>query len=187
MIQPKIVHFEYCRALVIGCSVALFTACGAETEDPNELEFSDDELTATQAPPHQPIPPVLVPQPDLTAGSFVVTAPAVLHCGTQTLSFTAVENNIGNGDAGRHLLYLQRLNPFSGQFLNTSSLALGGLVAGATRNLTGAYTFYNGPCDCLPSTYTITFRLNDDGAMQIDESNEGNNTSNSIVVAAACP
>lgn len=189
MIQRPALHLKYSRAAALGCSIALFAACGAENDPSSELEFIESELTvtATLAPPHQPIPGIPIGQPDLIVGGFAVTAPPVLHCGPQSLSFTAVESNIGNAAAGRHLLYLQRLNPFNGQFQNSASTALAGLSAGTTRNIAGTYNFFNGPCDCLPSTYTITFRIFDDGALQVDESNEGNNASNSIVVAAACP
>jgi hypothetical protein len=166
-------------------SAFVFTACGG-TEDTSELDLTDDELTAQPAPPLTPIPPIPL-QPDLIVGSFNVTAPPVLHCGPQTLSFTATESNVGTANAGRHYLHLQRQNPFSGAWLPTAAIPLSSLAAGATRPLAGTFNFYNGPCDCLPSTYTITFRLFDDGGDLVTESNEGNNASNTIVVAAACP
>jgi hypothetical protein len=171
------------RHLFSVLALASLAACGAESDE----DVTEDELTATPVPgPIGPIQPMPL-QPDLIVNSFAVTAPPVLHCGSQSLSFTAVESNIGPARAGTHNLHLQRFNPSNGQFVGASSIPLTAIAAGATRALAGTFNFWNGPCDCFPTNYTITFRLFDDGGDLIAESNEANNASNSVVVAAACP
>lgn len=146
---------------------------------------AEDEATA-EDPSAQAV--VIMPVlPDLVVSSFVVTAPATLHCGSQPVSYTAVEGNTGNADAASHYLHLQRLNTSNGQWAGAAALQLGALTAGARRGLAGTFNLYNGPCDCLPSTYSITFRLFNDGGNLVAESNENNNASNQVVVPAACP
>jgi hypothetical protein len=159
------------------CGLAIFagSGCGA-VEDEETAEDLNGQAVV--------IAPLL---PDLVVGSFVVTAPVTLHCGSQSLSYTAVESNIGNDNAASHYLHLQRLNTSNGQWIGAAALQLGALTAGVRRSLAGTFNFYNGPCDCLPSTYSITFRLFDDGGNLVAESNENNNASNQVVVPAACP
>lgn len=165
------------RVAILSGGLAIFAGSGCVA--------AEDEATAGD-PSEQAlvIRPVL---PDLVVNSFVVTMPATLHCGQQPVSYTAVESNLGNADAANHYLHLQRLNTSNGQWAGAAALPLGTLTAGATSGLAGTFSFYNGPCDCLPATYSITFRLFDDGGNQVTESNENNNASNQVVVPAACP
>ncbi|MEQ8279397.1 MAG: CARDB domain-containing protein [Deltaproteobacteria bacterium] len=161
-------------------------ACGGPEEEQQESSEAIS-FTAQPAPPQAVAQPQPVGDPDLIVTNFNVTGPASLGCGTQTVFYTAIERNIGNGNAGRHFLHLQRQNPLNGAWIPTSSNQLGALAAGATRNLQGSFTFYNGPCDCPPTSYTINFRLFDDGGDLVAESNEGNNASNAVTVNATCP
>ena len=49
-------------------------------------------------------------------------------------------------------------------------------------------TFYNGPCDCIPTTsYTTTFQAQIDSLNEVIESDETNNFSNLAAVASTCP
>jgi hypothetical protein len=172
------------------CGLVLFVGCAAGTDDSlgaGGSERPEATIEATIEATVEAAIVILPVQPDLIVGSFAVTSPATLHCGSQALSFTATESNIGNAGAGSHFLHLQIFNPSNGQWPGASAFSLGRILAGVTRPLAGTFNFFNGPCDCLPSTYSITFRLFDDGGDLVAESNEGNNASNSVVVPAACP
>ena len=173
------------------CGWALAAACGAGPDDPFAAgapseATAEDELTATPTGPAQQAVPAPV-LPDLLVGSFAVTAPATLRCGTQQLSFTALETNAGRARAGTHFLHLQRLNTSNGQWVGVVGMQLPAIAAGATAPLAGTFTFWNGPCDCLPTSYSISFRLFIDGGDAIAESNEANNASNVVIVPATCP
>src|SRR5262245_50658482 len=87
------------------CGLMIFVGCAASTDD--SLGAGESERPEATSEAAIVIRPVL---PDLIVGSFAVTSPATLHCGSQVLSFTAAESNIGNAGAGSHNLHLQRFN-----------------------------------------------------------------------------
>lgn len=135
--------------------------------------------------PALPIRPIPVPPPDLQISNLVMTSPATLHCGTQTISFTAVETNAGPSPAAAH--HIDVLKSTGAGFFVTCRIAVGSLAGNTSRNLALSCTFWNGPCDCLPTTYTSFFQLFTDSLLAVAESNEGNNTSNIAPLASACP
>jgi|GEM_PF-3122681 len=132
-----------------------------------------------------PIPPVLVP-PDLRHSGLTITSPAVLRCGTQTVTFSVTETN-GGSAAGSH--YNDLLYDYgSGTTLYPVCRVLRpSFPALSTRTWTYSCTFWNGPCDCLPTSYTATFQTFIDSLNGIAESNEGNNRSNRASIPATCP
>jgi len=96
------------------------------------------------------------------------------------------ETNGGGARSTRHYLDLLKSNGLGG-FNPVCRTMVAGLLAGQSRTQTLTCTFYNGPCDCLPTTYTSTFQAFADSLNNVPESNEANNLSNAVVVAAACP
>lgn len=130
--------------------------------------------------------PIPVP-PDLTATGLQILAPTTLHCGMQTVTFRVNENN-GGGSSGPFYLDLQYDYGSGSTFWAICRYSRPGLGALSTRVLGPINcTFWNGPCDCLPTTYTATFRVFIDSLNNVAESNEGNNLSNTVSIPAACP
>jgi hypothetical protein len=144
------------------------------------------QIIVQPAPPAIPIPPQPVP-PDLTASGLQILSPATLRCGTQTVTFQVTEGN-GGGNAGSYHLDLTYDYGSATTFWPICRYARPGLGALSSRVFGPiTCTFWNGPCDCLPSTYTATFRANIDVLNAVAESNEGNNLSNRVSIPATCP
>jgi hypothetical protein len=163
-----------CRiAVVIVLALALAASAQAQT------------VIVTPIGPVQPAPrPQPVPA-DLQIASLVITSPATLRCGTQVISFTAVETNAGAGPAGAH--HVDLLKSTGAGFFPVCRIAVGSLAAGVTRTLALSCTFWNGPCDCLPTSYTSFFQLFTDSLNAVTETNEGNNLSNIVALPSTCP
>jgi hypothetical protein len=114
-----------------------------------------------------------------------IVSPAVLHCGTQTVTYTVTDLNAGAAPAGRHYADLRYS---TGAGFNPINRRLWiALNPGATNTQTVTFSFWNGPCDCLPGTYTATFQAATDTLSTVAESNESNNLSNTFSIPAACP
>lgn len=124
--------------------------------------------------------------PDLRVSTLTITSPASLGCGSRTVSFTVTEINGKPGTAPSYLLYLQ-LNNGSGVFAPICAFTRPSLAGNSSRVFNGSCTFWNGPCDCLPTTYTATFRAHIDPLNTVQETNEGNNLSNTPSIPATCP
>jgi len=121
------------------------------------------------------------PKPDLTVTTFTVDSPAVLHCGTQTITVSWTEKNRSRGIAAAHN---------SAVYINggpTFLIPIGTLSAGQSQSGTTTATFYNGPCDCLPTSYTIPIFMKADWYNTVAETNETNNNSATVTQSAACP
>ncbi len=123
--------------------------------------------------------------PDLQVGGLTVTSPPTLTCGPQTVTFTVTETNAGPVLTGT--FHLDLLKSTGGGFTPICRLARRAMRANATRTVTLSCNFYNGPCDCLPSTYTTTFQANIDSLNAVVESDETNNFSNLSALPSTCP
>lgn len=143
------------------------------------------QIVVQPVPPVQPAPAPVPLLPDLQVGGLSISSPAVLHCGTQNVTFTATDVNAGNAPAGRH--YLDLMLSTGAGFHPICRRLVAGLNPGASNTVTFVCSFWNGPCDCLPSTYTATFQAFTDSLNQVAESNESNNLSNTVSIPAACP
>jgi hypothetical protein len=141
------------------------------------LAFAAPTLAQTVQPAPQPIPL----KPDLVIRSYAVNSPAVLHCGTQTVTATIAEVNRGNAPSGPYTTYHRK----NGAPANAQQRP--SLNPGQTAVYTDTFNYWNGPCDCLPTSYTITWDAVVDAVNVVMESNEGNNVGPSVVVAAQCP
>jgi hypothetical protein len=137
------------------------------------------------APPAQPAPPPQPVLPDLQMSGLSIASPAVLHCGTQTVTYTVTDLNAGAAPAGRHYVDLRYSS--GGGFNPINRRLWVALNPGVTNTQTFTFSFWNGPCDCLPSTYTATFQAATDTLSSVAESNESNNLSNTVSIPAACP
>lgn len=164
-----------CRSAFVFVFVALALAAS--------LQAQDDAVPIPG--PVQPIRPVPIPPPDLLINSLVITSPATLRCGTQNVSFTAVETNAGPSPAGAH--HIDLLKSTGAGFFPVCRIAVGSLAGNTSRNLALSCTFWNGPCDCLPTSYTSFFQAFTDSLNAVAESNEGNNLSNIVPLASTCP
>lgn len=125
-----------------------------------------------------PFPPT---PPDLSFSAYGITSPAVVHCGTQTIIFNVTETNTGSTQTGPYTTY---------HFSNGVAFCAKqrpGLAPLSSATFTDVCTLWNGPCDCSPGTYTIPFFGFVDSLGVVNESNEGNNISPTVVQPAACP
>jgi len=143
------------------------------------------QIVVQPVPPGQPAPPPIPLLPDLQIGGLTIVSPAVLHCGTQTVTYTATDVNTGNAPAGRHSVDLSFSTGFGFHPLNRNLWVALNPGVSSTRTIT--FNYWNGPCDCLPGTYTAFFQATTDSLNTVAESNEGNNLSNIVSVPAACP
>jgi hypothetical protein len=132
-----------------------------------------------------PIPPQQVP-PDLQHSNLVITSPSVLRCGTQTVTFTVNETNAGSS-AGIHHNDLLYDYGSGSQVWPICRVQRPSFPALSSRTWSFSCTFWNGPCDCLPTNYTATFITMIDSLNAIAESNENNNRSNRVSIPATCP
>lgn len=122
------------------------------------------------------------PRPaDLTVGAYAVTSPPVVHCGSQTIAITITESNIGTGPSGPYTTY-HYSNGVAFCARSRPSLA-----AGATATYNDSCNLWNGPCDCIPTSYTIPFFARVDALGAVAESNEGNNQGPTVIKNAQCP
>ncbi len=125
-------------------------------------------------------------QPDLLVGGLVINSPATLTCGSQTVTFTVNETNAGTVLSGTFHVDLLR-SVGGGGFTPVCRLARPAIRAGRTRTITLSCTFWNGPCDCLPTAYTTTFQAQIDSLNANVELDETNNLSNLVAVPSTCP
>lgn len=123
--------------------------------------------------------------PDLQVGGLVINSPATLTCGSQNVTFTVTETNAG--PVASDTFHLDLLKSTGGGFTPVCRIARRAFRANATRTIQLSCTFWNGPCDCLPSTYTTTFQAHIDSLNAIVESDETNNFSNLVAVPSTCP
>jgi subtilase family serine protease len=124
--------------------------------------------------------------PDLQVSGLAVTAPATLTCGGQTVTFNVTETNAGPILSDTYHIDLLRSVAGSG-FTPVCRLSRPAIRATRTRTVQLTCSFYNGPCDCLPSSYTTTFQAQIDSLNAVTESDETNNLSNLTAVASTCP
>ena len=142
-------------------------------------------IVANPAPTPLPIRPQLVP-PELRHSGLQILSPATLRCGTQTVTFSVTETN-GGSSAGTHFNDLTYDFGSGTTFWPVCRISRPSFPALSTRVWTATCTFWNGPCDCLPTSYTATFRTFIDSLNGIVESNENNNLSNQVSIPATCP
>ncbi|HSK74887.1 MAG TPA: CARDB domain-containing protein [Thermoanaerobaculia bacterium] len=123
--------------------------------------------------------------PDLQVSGLTVTAPLTLTCGSQAVTFTVTETNASATASAPFRIDL--LKSTGGGFTPVCRVARRGLRANTTRTSQVSCVFYNGPCDCLPTSYTTTFQVSIDSLNEVIESDETNNLSNLSAVPSTCP
>ncbi len=123
--------------------------------------------------------------PDLQVSGLTVNAPATLTCGTQVVTFTVTETNAG--PVASAPFHLDLLKSTGGGFTPVCRLVRRSIQANWSRTVQLTCTFWNGPCDCLPTTYTTTFQAHIDSLNEVVESDETNNFSNLFAVPSTCP
>jgi hypothetical protein len=123
--------------------------------------------------------------PDLQVSGLAVTAPLTLTCGSQTVTFTVTETNASA--TASTPFHLDLLKSTGGGFTPVCRVGRRALRSNMTRTTQISCTFYNGPCDCLPTTYTTTFQVSIDSLNAVIESDETNNLSNLSAVPSTCP
>ena len=185
-----------CSRAIIGWLAALALAFGSFWLGCTAGLDSEDKIESLEAQVLRRQMPAPLDLPDLQVASFVLTSPPIFHCGPQTGTLTAIETNAGRGNASSYYLHVQQPHSSSPTgWRGFASILRPPLPAGTTR-ATGplSFSFYNGPCGCIPATYNMTLRLFIDGGDiwglnggLVAESNEANNASNRIVQPAACP
>lgn len=126
-------------------------------------------------------------QPDLTLAGLTVNAGTLIKCGSSTINVTVTETNAGAARATRHYVDLLGNLGTAGPFVPLCRKMVPGLLAGASQTITFNCVYYNGPCDCLPTTYNESFQGLADSLASVAESNESNNSSNVVVAPATCP
>jgi subtilase family serine protease len=132
-------------------------------------------------------PPAGAQQPDLTLAGLTVNAGTLIKCASSTINVTLTETNAGTARAGRHYVDLMGNLGTTGPFVPLCRKLVPGLLAGASQTITFNCVYYNGPCDCLPTTYNESFQGLTDSLANVAESNESNNSSNVVVAPATCP
>lgn len=131
-----------------------------------------------------PAPTPIRLKPDLTVSGLTINSSTTIHCGSQTVSITYTESNIGNAPSGTYWNHVYRNGT---ALVATASSPRPSLGAGATRVVTDTFTYYAGPCDCFPGSNGVTFSLKIDGPNQVAEKNENNNFSNTVTATEVCP
>lgn len=123
--------------------------------------------------------------PDLQVSGLTVTAPPTLTCGSQAVTFTITETNASATPSAT--FHLDLLKSTGAGFTPVCRVARRALRSNMTRTSQITCTFYNGPCDCLPTSYTTTFEVSIDSLNEVVESDETNNLSNLSAVPSTCP
>ena len=123
--------------------------------------------------------------PDLQVSGLAVTAPPTLTCGSQTVTFSITETNASATPSAT--FHLDLLKSTGGGFTPVCRVARRALRSNMTRTSQITCIFYNGPCDCLPTSYTTTFQVSIDSLNEVVESDETNNLSNLSAVPSTCP
>jgi hypothetical protein len=130
-------------------------------------------------------PGVWAQLPDLQVSGLAVTAPPTLTCGMQSVTFTITETNASGTASGT--FHLDLLKSTGAGFTPICRVPRRGVRANTSRTTSITCSFYNGPCDCLPTSYTTTFQVNIDSLNEVVESDETNNFSNLFAVPSTCP
>jgi hypothetical protein len=118
--------------------------------------------------------------------NLIITPPGTFHCGTQSATLTITETNRGPIATGSY--YLELRMAYNSPPMNAiRRFQQPPLRGNTTRTVSIPFSWFNGPCDCFPSLYTINWQVYTDALSNVNESNEGNNLSNVYSTPGACP